>query len=131
LLKQKWSLGPKYGLERRVWQFYTICDKNQGLNVKIDKVTAILVLGSAAGQLQVTLGSAQKFVWGCMVGFQKFGCSSGAPRRPTAERWNFAELGATDLKRAFGKWKPTETGVVYCPFEQNCISWYKMQISYF
>jgi hypothetical protein len=31
------------GLERRVWQFYTICDKNQLLNVKTEKVMAILV----------------------------------------------------------------------------------------
>jgi hypothetical protein len=28
------SLGPKNGLERRAWQFYAICDKNQGLKVK-------------------------------------------------------------------------------------------------
>jgi hypothetical protein len=35
--------GPKNGLERRALQFYTICDKNQVLKVKIDKVTAILV----------------------------------------------------------------------------------------
>ena len=41
---QKWSLGPKNGLERRVWQFYTICDKNQLLKVKIEIVTVILVL---------------------------------------------------------------------------------------
>jgi hypothetical protein len=64
-------MGPKNGLERRVWQFYTICDKNQRLKVKIHKVTAILVLRSAAGQLQATSGSAQKFVWGSMVDFQK------------------------------------------------------------
>ena len=36
-------MGPKNGLERRVWQFYAICDENQGLKVKIDKVTSILV----------------------------------------------------------------------------------------
>jgi hypothetical protein len=42
-------MGPKNGLERRVWQFYTICDENQRLTVKIDKVTAILALRSAAG----------------------------------------------------------------------------------
>ena len=53
---KKWSLGPKNVLERRAWQFYTICDKNRGLKAKIDKVTAILVLRSAAGQLQVTSG---------------------------------------------------------------------------
>jgi hypothetical protein len=43
--EKQWSLGPKNGLrlERRVWQFYTICDKNQLLKLKIDKVTAILV----------------------------------------------------------------------------------------
>jgi hypothetical protein len=37
------SMGPKNGLERRVSQFYAICDKNQGLKVKIAKVMAILV----------------------------------------------------------------------------------------
>jgi hypothetical protein len=58
----KKSMGPKNGLERRVWQFYTICDKNQRLKVKIDKVTAILVLGSSAGQQEATSGSALKFV---------------------------------------------------------------------
>jgi hypothetical protein len=35
-------MGPKNGLERLAWQFYTICDKNPGLKVKIDEVTAIL-----------------------------------------------------------------------------------------
>jgi hypothetical protein len=40
---KKWSLGPKNGLERRAWQFYTISDENQGLKVKIDEVTADLV----------------------------------------------------------------------------------------
>jgi hypothetical protein len=38
--------GPKNGLERRVSQFYTICDKNQLLNKNIGKVMAILVLRS-------------------------------------------------------------------------------------
>ena len=27
-------MGPKNSLERRVWQFYTICDENQLLKVK-------------------------------------------------------------------------------------------------
>jgi hypothetical protein len=40
--KKKRSLGPKNVLERRVKQFYTICDKNQLLKVKIGKVMAIL-----------------------------------------------------------------------------------------
>jgi hypothetical protein len=31
---KKWSLGPKNGLERRAWQLYTICDKNQLLKSK-------------------------------------------------------------------------------------------------
>jgi hypothetical protein len=35
---KKWSLGPKNGLERRAWQFYTICDKNPGLKVKMTKL---------------------------------------------------------------------------------------------
>jgi hypothetical protein len=82
----KKSLGPKNGLERRAWQFYTICDKNQGLKVKIGEVTAIPVHRSAAGQLQVTLGSAQKFVWGSMVDFQKTSCNFGAAPRRTVER---------------------------------------------
>ena len=46
--QKKRSLGPKTGLERRVWQSYTICDKNQLLNEKKwdEKVTVILVLRS-------------------------------------------------------------------------------------
>ena len=36
-------MGPNNGLERRAWQFYTICDTNQGLKVKMDEVTAIPV----------------------------------------------------------------------------------------
>jgi hypothetical protein len=42
-------LGSKNGLERRVWQFYIICDKNQLLKVTIDKVTVILVPRSDPG----------------------------------------------------------------------------------
>jgi hypothetical protein len=38
--------GPKNGLERRVSQFYTICDKNRLLNINIGKVMAILALRS-------------------------------------------------------------------------------------
>ena len=33
----------KNGLERRVWQFYTICDKNRLLKIKIGIDMAILV----------------------------------------------------------------------------------------
>jgi hypothetical protein len=40
------SPGPKNGPERRVSQFYTICDKNQLLNTNIGKVTPVLVLRS-------------------------------------------------------------------------------------
>jgi hypothetical protein len=38
--------GPKNGLyiERRVSQFYTICDKNQLLDENIEEVMAILIL---------------------------------------------------------------------------------------
>jgi hypothetical protein len=43
-LYRKWPPGPKNDLERRVSQFYTICDKNQLLNKNIGKVMAILVL---------------------------------------------------------------------------------------
>ena len=67
-------MGPKNGLERRAWQSYAICDKNQGLKVKIDEVTVNLVPQIRAGQLQLTSGSAQKFVWGSMVDFQKTTC---------------------------------------------------------
>jgi hypothetical protein len=44
--------GPKYRLERCVCQFYTICDKNLLLKIKIERVTVILVLRSTAGQLR-------------------------------------------------------------------------------
>ena len=36
----------KIGPERRVSQFYTICDDNQHLNTNIEKVTAVLVVRS-------------------------------------------------------------------------------------
>jgi hypothetical protein len=41
---RKWSPRPKNDLERRVSQFYTICDGDQLLNKNIGKVMAILVL---------------------------------------------------------------------------------------
>jgi hypothetical protein len=66
-------MGSKNDLGRRAWHFYAICDKNQVLKLKIAKVTAILVPQIRAGQLQVTSGSAQKFVWDCMGDFQKTG----------------------------------------------------------
>jgi hypothetical protein len=93
-------MGPKNGLERRVWQFYTICDKNQLLKVKIDKVTAILVLRSAAGQLHVTSGPAQKFVRGSMVEFQKTSCNFCAipcNAEEGEERHDFVKLRAFEL----------------------------------
>jgi hypothetical protein len=46
--------------------------KNQLLKIKTDKITVMLVLRSAAGQLQVTLGSARKFLWGSMVTIRNF-----------------------------------------------------------
>ena len=101
LLLKKRSLGLKNGLERRALQFYIICDKNQGLKVKIAKVTAILVPQIRAGQLQVTSGSAQKFVWGSMVDFQKTSCDFGATRRHTVIRQDSVELGAFELISAF------------------------------
>ena len=78
-----------------------------------------IVAPSAAGQLQATSGSAQKFVWGCMVDFQKSSCNFSAPRRPTVIRQDVVELGATDLKRGFDSGRPGESKVMYCSFEQN------------
>jgi hypothetical protein len=77
----KWSLGPKNGLGRRTWQFYAICDKNQGIKVKIDEVTANLVSRSGQPAAADKSGSAQKFVWDCMVDFQKSGCNFRATSR--------------------------------------------------
>jgi hypothetical protein len=59
-------MGHKNGLERRVWQFYTICDKNQLLKVKIGKVMlmAILVPRWLDFSWQVRLRMCLKF---CMV----------------------------------------------------------------
>ena len=51
------------------------CECYRILKIKIEKVTEILVLRSAAGQLQVTSGSAGKFLWGSMVKFQKTCCN--------------------------------------------------------
>ena len=58
-------MGPKNGLERRAWQFYAICDKNQGLKVKIDEVTVILV-PDPAGQLQLTDRALRKSFYGAV-----------------------------------------------------------------
>jgi hypothetical protein len=71
--------------------------KNQLLKIKIEKVTAILGLRSAAGQLRATSGSVGKFLWGSMVGFQKICCNFGAAPRHTTERQNFVEPGAFEL----------------------------------
>jgi hypothetical protein len=54
--------GQKNGLERRVWPFYTACDKNQLLKVKIEKFTVFLVLRSWDANCLATSGSAEKFV---------------------------------------------------------------------
>jgi hypothetical protein len=67
LCYKKWSLRPQNGLERRVWQFFTICDKIQLLKVKIEKVTVILVLRSWDASCWAISGFAEKFVWGSMV----------------------------------------------------------------
>jgi hypothetical protein len=57
-------MGPENGLERRVWQFYTICDKKSASkSKKIDKVTAILVprSGGASSSLH---GALRKSLYG-------------------------------------------------------------------
>ena len=76
----------------------------------------------------MTSGSAQKFVWGSMVDFQKISCNFGAAARRTAKRQDVVELNlaATDLKRAFGSGRPWESKVMYYSFEQNRSSWYKI-----
>jgi hypothetical protein len=72
-----------------VWQFYTIRDKNQLLKVKIEKVTVILVLRSAACQLQVSYRSAAgdialraEVCMGLYGGFSKNQSSVTLARRP-------------------------------------------------
>jgi hypothetical protein len=59
----------KNGLERHVWQFYAICDKNLLLKVKIVKVMAILVprllrgfqlAGPAADVSKILYGESRK-----------------------------------------------------------------------
>jgi hypothetical protein len=101
LFLNKKNLGPKNGLERRVWQFYTICDKISFEKQKADKVTTILVFRSATGQLHATSGSAQKFVWGSMVRFQKTSCNFSPTPTHTVIRQDFVELGAFELISAF------------------------------
>jgi hypothetical protein len=61
---RKWSLVPKNGIERRIWQFYAICDKNQLLTVKNRKVVVILVPRWLDFSWQVRLQMCLKF---CMV----------------------------------------------------------------
>jgi hypothetical protein len=62
------SLGPKNGLERRVWQFYTICDKKSASKTKFVKVTAILVLHCntqmAGFQLAGPVADVSKILYG-------------------------------------------------------------------
>jgi hypothetical protein len=74
---KKKSMGPKNGLERRAWEFYTICDKIQDLKVKIDE-------GIDPGRPAAAdrSGSAHKFVWGCMGDFQKISCNFYTPPHP-------------------------------------------------
>jgi hypothetical protein len=43
-----------------------------------------------------------------MVDFQKSSYNFSPEPTRTAERRNLAELGATDLKQAFGSWEPME-----------------------
>ena len=54
-----------------------------------------------------------------MVDFQKISCNFGAPARATAERQDVVELGATDLKRAFGSGKVWESKVMVLFVWQN------------
>jgi hypothetical protein len=56
--------GTQNGLGSRVWQFYTICDKNQLLKLKFVKVMAILVPRWLNFSWQVRLQMCLKF---CMV----------------------------------------------------------------
>jgi hypothetical protein len=44
-----------------------------------------------------------------MVDFQKSSCNFSAPRRPTRKRQDFANLDATDPKRAFASERPCAT----------------------
>ena len=76
LLYKKRSLEPKNGLERRVWQIYTICDKNQVLKVKIAKVTAILVPRSGGASSCSRHRALRKSLYGAVWWiFQKSNCN--------------------------------------------------------
>jgi hypothetical protein len=66
-----------------------------------------------------------------MVKFQKNSCDFCAAARRTAKRQDVVELGATDLKRAFGSGRPWESKVMYCSPWAKWIVLYKSQISYF
>jgi hypothetical protein len=59
-----------------------------------------------------------------MGSFQKTTCNFGAAPRRAAERENFAELDATDLKRAFGSGKPWESKVITVRLSKNHCSPY-------
>ena len=54
-----------------------------------------------------------------------------APARAAAERENFEELDATDLKRAFGSGKVWESKVILQFVWQNQKSWYKCRFRFF
>jgi hypothetical protein len=59
-------MGPKNYLERPVWQFYTICDKNQLLKIKIEKVTAILESPDPGVPATVDIGLCAKVCVGAV-----------------------------------------------------------------
>ena len=104
MLKQKWSLGPKNGLERRVWQFYTICDKNQGLKVKTDKVTAILVprSGVASAENPNLIWALRKSFYGALWSKRTVpAVTKGFEQFRGAMRECVVELDGSDLIRAY------------------------------
>jgi hypothetical protein len=71
--------------------------------------------------MQVTLGSAQKILWGSIVNFQnkqKTSCKFFAAPRRTVERQDFVELGAFELTRASYSWRVMET----CPKLYCCLA---------
>jgi hypothetical protein len=81
MIPRTWN---KNSLERRVPRFCTICDKNQLLKVKIDKVSAILVPSSGGSASCRRHRARRKSLYGSMVDLKKkINCKFFAPRRPT------------------------------------------------
>ena len=128
LLKK--SMGPKNGLKRRVWQFYIICDKNQLLKVKIEKVTVTLVLRSRDASCR-RHRALRNSLHGSMWNFRKPAVTFPPHLTPLSSASTcmfFINTTLTEFSRlTTGRW--WEVLQIYCWFGQNGSSSYNFKIN--